>query len=229
MKTVLFICVHNAGRSQMAEAFFNHIAGGKARAISAGSQPADEVNPVAAQAMKEAGLDISRNKPKLLTLEMMKGVDRAVTMGCGDVCPVTTVQTDDWDLEDPKDKPLEEIRRIRDEIKERVNTLIDKVNQEGCMKSSLVELKNRVQETKNRSEVLKLREDISKFMESPQFEQLSEKDKDFVMDLLAKVHSKEEQYKGCDPLNCVSRPGNQVNKGRDKRGPEPTALMKTRG
>lgn len=130
MKTILFICVHNAGRSQMAEAFFNRMAGGKARAISAGSQPADGVNPVAAQAMNEVGLDISRNKPKPLTLEMMKGVDRAVTMGCGDVCPVTTVPTDDWDLDDPKDKPIERIRIIRDEIKMKVGELLKEIVEE---------------------------------------------------------------------------------------------------
>lgn len=130
MKTVLFICIHNAGRSQMAEAFFNRMAGGKARAISAGSQPADGVNPLAAQAMNEVGLDISRNKPKLLTPEMMDGVDRAVTMGCGDVCPVTTVPTDDWELEDPKDKNIERVRIIRDEIKARVSDLIKENGEE---------------------------------------------------------------------------------------------------
>lgn len=130
MKTVLFICVHNAGRSQMAEALFNLMAKGKARAISAGSQPADEVNPVAARAMKEVGLDISRNKPKPLTLEIMDGVDRAVTMGCGDVCPVTTVPTDDWNLEDPRDKPISQIRIIRDEIKSKVIDLIREIVEE---------------------------------------------------------------------------------------------------
>jgi len=191
----------------MAEAFFNQMAEGKARAISAGSQPADRVNPAAASAMNEIGIDISSNKPKLLTYEMMEGVDMAVTMGCGDVCPVTTVPTIDWGVEDPKDKSIQEVRRIRDEIKERVNILIDKINQEEYMKSSVVELKKRVQEIKNASEVLKLREEISKFIESPQFEQLSEKDKDIVLDLLAKVHSKEDQYKGCDPLTLLSRPG----------------------
>ncbi|MBN1368429.1 MAG: arsenate reductase ArsC [Dehalococcoidales bacterium] len=124
MKTVLFICVHNSGRSQMAEAFFNGLAVGKARAISAGSQPADKVSPVAVEAMREVGIDISRNKPKLLTLEMMEGIEKAITMGCEETCPVTTVETEDWGLEDPKDKPIEEVRLIRDKIKRRVENLI---------------------------------------------------------------------------------------------------------
>lgn len=130
MKTVLFICVHNASRSQMAEAFFNRMAEGKARAVSAGSQPADQVNPVAVQAMREVGLDISRNKPKPLTFEMMEGVDLAVTMGCGDVCPMTTEQTDDWEMEDPKHKPIERVRIIRDDMKARVSELIREMIEE---------------------------------------------------------------------------------------------------
>jgi protein-tyrosine-phosphatase len=124
MKTVLFICIHNAGRSQMAEAFFNQMARGKAKAISAGSHPADTVNPAAVAVMHEEGLDISRNTPKLLTREMMDGVDRAVTMGCGDACPVTTVKTEDWGLEDPKGKPVEQVRKIRDDIRRRVAKLV---------------------------------------------------------------------------------------------------------
>lgn len=124
MKTVLFICVHNSGRSQMAEAFFNQMARGKARAISAGSQPADRVNPAVVEAMTEVGIDISHNKPKLLTLETMDGIEKAITMGCEDTCPLTTVETEDWGLEDPKDKPIEQVRKIRDEIKNRVNNLI---------------------------------------------------------------------------------------------------------
>ncbi len=124
MKTVLFICVHNSGRSQMAEAFFNQMAQGKAKAISAGSQPADKVNPTVVEVMREVGIDISRNKPKLLTLEMMEGIALAITMGCENACPYTTVETRDWALEDPKDKPIEEVRKIRDEIKIRVTNLI---------------------------------------------------------------------------------------------------------
>ncbi|HEX7474834.1 MAG TPA: arsenate reductase ArsC [Dehalococcoidales bacterium] len=124
MKTVLFICVHNSGRSQMAEAFFNQMAKGKAKAISAGSHPADEVNPAVVEVMREVGIDISRNKPKLLTLEMMEEIDKAITMGCENACPYTTVETRDWALEDPKDKPIEQVRKIREEIKTRVEELI---------------------------------------------------------------------------------------------------------
>jgi arsenate reductase (thioredoxin) len=130
MKTVLFICVHNAGRSQMAEAFFNQLSGGKARAISAGSKPADRVNPVAVEAMQEVGLDISRNKPRLLTPELLDGVDLAITMGCGEdaSCPATWVKTDDWALEDPAGKTIGIVRKIRDEIKQRVEGLIKEID-----------------------------------------------------------------------------------------------------
>ena len=124
MKTVLFICVHNAGRSQMAEAFFNEMAKGKAKAISAGSQPADKVNPTVVAVMKEEEIDISQNKPKLLTLEMMEGIDKAFTMGCENTCPLTTVETEDWALEDPEGKPIEKVREIRDVIKGRVANLV---------------------------------------------------------------------------------------------------------
>ena len=108
----------------MAEAFFNQIARGKARAISAGSHPADKVNPTVVKAMQEVGIDISHNKPRLLTLEMMQGIDKAITMGCENACPLTTVPTEDWGLEDPKDKPIERVRIIRDDIKKRVNNLV---------------------------------------------------------------------------------------------------------
>jgi protein-tyrosine-phosphatase len=127
MKTVLFICVHNSGRSQMAEGYFNKMAEGKAKAISAGSQPAAKVNPIAVAVMREEGIDISRNKPKLLTMEMMEGIDRAITMGCEETCPLTTVPTEDWGLEDPKDKPIEQVRKIRDEIKDKVKRLIEQI------------------------------------------------------------------------------------------------------
>jgi arsenate reductase (thioredoxin) len=124
MKKVLFICVHNSGRSQMAEAFFNQMAKSKAKAISAGSQPAEKVNPVVVAVMKEVGIDISRNKPKLLTLEMMEGINLAITMGCENACPYTTAETRDWELEDPEVKPIEKVRNIRDEIESRVRKLL---------------------------------------------------------------------------------------------------------
>ena len=129
MRTILFVCVHNSGRSQMAEAFFNQLAKGKAQALSAGTQPADKVNPVVAEVMREVGIDISGNKPKALTMEMVEKADRMITMGCGAeagaVCPASFIKTEDWALEDPKGKPLERVRKIRDEIKYRVTTLLN--------------------------------------------------------------------------------------------------------
>jgi len=130
-KTVLFVCAHNSGRSQMAEAFFNKLAKGKAQALSAGTQPAGEVNPVVVEAMREAGINIGGNKPKALTMDMVDKADRMITMGCGAdaeaVCPVSFIETEDWALEDPKGKSLEQVRKIRDEIKERVNTLVKEI------------------------------------------------------------------------------------------------------
>jgi arsenate reductase (thioredoxin) len=130
METVLFICVHNAGRSQMAEAFFNQMAQGKACAISAGSKPAETVNTIAAQAMQEIGIDISQIKPKLLTTEMLEQANLVITMGCGEdtACPAAFVETEDWELEDPAGKSLPEVRVIRDEIKNRIFLLLRKIN-----------------------------------------------------------------------------------------------------
>jgi arsenate reductase len=125
-KRVLFVCVHNSGRSQMAEAYFNHFAGGKASASSARTQPASEINSTVAQVLREAGLDISHNIPRLLTLEMMQKADRVITMGCGaeKVCPASFVPTEDWQLEDPEGKPIEKVRQIRDAIRNKVTALI---------------------------------------------------------------------------------------------------------
>ena len=115
----------------MAEAFFNQLAKGKAKGLSAGTQPADKVNPVVVTAMKEVGIDIGANKPKALTIDMVEKADRMITMGCGaeteGVCPASFIETEDWKLDDPKGKPIEEVRRIRDEVRERVIILIDKL------------------------------------------------------------------------------------------------------
>ena len=131
MKTIVFVCVHNSSRSQMAEAFFNKMAGSKANAISAGTQPADTLNPTVVEAMREVGIDIVSNKPKALTLEMVEKADRMITMGCGaeagGLCPASFVETEDWELEDPKDKPIEQVRLIRDNIKQRVAKLISEL------------------------------------------------------------------------------------------------------
>ena len=131
MKTILFVCVHNSGRSQMAEAFFNQMVMGKARADSAGTQLADKVNLVVVEAMKEVDIDISGNKPKMLTMDMVEKAGRMITMGCGAeaeaVCPASFIETEDWALEDPKGKTLEQVRKIRDEIKERVIKLLNEM------------------------------------------------------------------------------------------------------
>lgn len=127
MQTVLFVCIHNSGRSQMAEAFFNHLARGRARAVSAGTSPDDNIDPAVTTVMKEVGIDLSRAKPKLLTQEMISQADKVVSMGCGveEVCPATYVETEDWGITDPKGRPLEEVRRIRDEISARVMQMLE--------------------------------------------------------------------------------------------------------
>jgi len=115
----------------MAEAFFNQIAEGKAQAYSAGTQPADKVNPAVVEAMREVGIDISGNRLKALTMEMVEKADRMITMGCsaeaGAVCPASFIETEDWALEDPEGKSLEEVRKIRDEIEERVIKLLNEL------------------------------------------------------------------------------------------------------
>ena len=130
MKKVLFVCVENAGRSQMAEAFANKYGEGKLTASSAGIKLADKVNPVVVEAMKEKGIDISMNKPKLLTTKMSNEADLIVTMGCGaaEICPGPFFKTTvDWGLEDPKGKPIEKVREIRDEIERKVTKLISEI------------------------------------------------------------------------------------------------------
>jgi arsenate reductase len=126
MDTVVFACIHNAGRSQMAAAFFNAVADpAKARAISAGTDPGPRVHPEVAAAMKEAGIDLEGATPQRLTAELVKGARYLVTMGCGDKCPyVPGAKVLDWPLEDPKGKPVERVRAIRDEIRARVDALL---------------------------------------------------------------------------------------------------------
>ena len=126
MKTVIFACVHNAGRSQMAAAFFNLTADpSKARAVSAGTAPGDRVHPEVVDAMREVGVDLSDARPQRLTPELATGAYMLVTMGCGDECPfVPGVIRDDWPLDDPKGKPIEVVRSIRDDIRSRVQHLI---------------------------------------------------------------------------------------------------------
>ncbi|PSS43157.1 heat-shock protein HtpX [Arthrobacter woluwensis] len=123
--TVLFVCVHNAGRSQMAAAYLTSLSGGEIEVRSAGSQPADQVNPAAVAAMAEVGIDMSAEIPKVLTTEAVQESDVVITMGCGDTCPFFPGKRyEDWVLEDPAGRGLEAVRPIRDEIKARVQDLI---------------------------------------------------------------------------------------------------------
>ncbi len=126
---LLFVCVGNAGRSQMAEAFLNSLAQGKAVATSAGTAPAGRVDPLVIKIMQEEAIDISVAVPKQLTQEMLDKADRVITMGCGveGVCPAKRVTAEDWGLPDPKGKSIDEVRLIRDEIKTRVMKLIEKL------------------------------------------------------------------------------------------------------
>ena len=123
--SVLFVCVHNAGRSQMAAAYLAHLGGGAVEVRSAGSQPADEVNPAAVAAMAEEGIDIAAQTPKVLTTEAVQDSDVVVTMGCGDTCPYFPGKRyEDWVLDDPAGQGVEAVRPIRDEIRGRVETLL---------------------------------------------------------------------------------------------------------
>lgn len=126
MRTFIFACIHNAGRSQMSAALFNRYADPtKARAISAGTKPAEHVHPVVLDAMREIGIDLSNAKPQKLTAELAEGADTLITMGCGDECPyVPGLRRDDWPLPDPKGQGIETVRQTRDEIRRRVVGLL---------------------------------------------------------------------------------------------------------
>jgi arsenate reductase (thioredoxin) len=122
---VLFVCVHNAGRSQMAAAFLDHLSQGAVEVRSAGSEPAEQVNAAAVAAMAEVGIDLTAAKPKILTTDAVKASDVVITMGCGDTCPFYPgTRYEDWELEDPAAKGVEALRPIRDEIRRRVETLL---------------------------------------------------------------------------------------------------------
>lgn len=127
--SVLFVCVHNAGRSQMAAAYLSHLSHGAVEVRSAGSAPADKVNPAAVAAMAEDGIDIAAETPKVLTTEAVQESDVVITMGCGDACPIFPGKRyEDWDLTDPAGKGIDGVRPIRDEIKARVLTLLDELD-----------------------------------------------------------------------------------------------------
>ena len=126
--TVLFVCVHNAGRSQMAAGYLQSLAGDRIEVLSAGSEPKDQINPVAVEAMAEEGIDIAANTPKLLTVDAVRGSDVVITMGCGDACPIFPGKRyEDWELDDPAGQDAATVRRIRDEIRDRVETLISEL------------------------------------------------------------------------------------------------------
>ncbi len=133
MKTILFVCVHNAGRSQMAEALVNHLAaerGLPVRALSAGTVAGQEINPAAREVMAEIGIPMEGQQPKPLTQVMADAADRVVTMGCGvdaEACPAHIHLSSDWGLDDPKDAPLKKVREIRDQIRSKVNALLDEI------------------------------------------------------------------------------------------------------
>ena len=131
--TVLFVCVHNAGRSQMAAGWLQHLAGDRVEVLSAGSAPADAINSVAVEAMAEEGVDIAGNTPKLLNDSAVQTADVVVTMGCGDECPyIPGKRYVDWDLEDPKDRPVDEVRATRDDIARRVDALVRELDASGA-------------------------------------------------------------------------------------------------
>ncbi|HEY6799043.1 MAG TPA: arsenate reductase ArsC [Agromyces sp.] len=123
--TVLFVCVHNAGRSQMAAGYLRDLAGDRVEVLSAGSEPKDEINPVAVEAMAEEGIDIAGNTPQILTVDAVKVSDVVITMGCGDACPIFPGKRyEDWELEDPAGKDLATVRRVRDDIRGRIEALL---------------------------------------------------------------------------------------------------------
>ncbi len=123
--SVLFVCIHNAGRSQMAAGYLRVLSGGAVEVRSGGSEPGDQINPIAIQAMAEEGIDISQGVPQLMTAEQVKDSDVVITMGCGDVCPIFPGKRyEDWELVDPRGKPIDEVRPIRDDIKVRVENLL---------------------------------------------------------------------------------------------------------
>jgi protein-tyrosine-phosphatase len=131
--TVLFVCVHNAGRSQMAAGFLRKLAGDRIEVLSAGSEPKDAINPIAIQAMAEEGIDIAGNTPKILTVDAVRESDVVITMGCGDACPIFPGKRyEDWVLDDPAGQPIEVVRPIRDEIRSRVRTLVEELVPPGA-------------------------------------------------------------------------------------------------
>ncbi len=132
MMTILLVCMHNSGRSQMAEVILNKLAIGRVRATSAGTEPAEAIDPMVVKVMREVGIDISHQKPKRLTPEMIKQADKVITMGCGleGICPATYMPTEDWDIDDPRGKPIQKVRGIRGQIQAKVLALLEEIKHE---------------------------------------------------------------------------------------------------
>ena len=126
--TVLFVCVHNAGRSQMAAGLLQELSGGRVEVLSAGSEPKDQINPMAIAVMAELGIDIANNVPKILTVEAVRESDVVITMGCGDACPIFPGKRyEDWELTDPAGKDIDTVRTVRDDIKARIELLLAEI------------------------------------------------------------------------------------------------------
>jgi len=131
---LLFVCVHNAGRSQMAAGFARALGGDRIDVLSAGSEPADQLNPVAIEAMAEVGIDIATNQPAILSVESVRRSDVVITMGCGDACPVFPGKRyEDWNLTDPAGQPIEIVRKVRDDIRSRIEALLAELNVTGSV------------------------------------------------------------------------------------------------
>jgi protein-tyrosine-phosphatase len=136
LASVMFVCVHNAGRSQMAQGFLQHLAGDRVEVRSSGTMPAEQVNPSAVEAMRELGIDISNSKPKVLTDEDVRASDYVITMGCGDACPFYPGKKYlDWKLDDPAGKGVEDVRPIRDQIRKLVEGLVAEIDQKASNQS----------------------------------------------------------------------------------------------
>ena len=133
MATALFVCLHNAGRSQMSAALFERAGGGRHHALSAGTTPGERVHPEVVEVMREVGIDLSDRKPQRLTRELAEAADVVVTMGCGDECPyIPGKRYTDWDVPDPKGKPVDEVRELRDEIARRVERLAEELDAQAA-------------------------------------------------------------------------------------------------
>jgi arsenate reductase (thioredoxin) len=209
MRYVLFVCNHNAGRSQMAEALFESHAPDDVRAESAGSAPAKQLWPNVVQAMHELGIDLSDRRPRRLSVEMQLHADWAVTMGCGDACPYVPTRVEDWDIRDPADEPIEVVREIRDEIEDRVEELIqarlpdirsDRTSHQLRLARLVPDLAREFQGQRSDQEIRACADAIlADYQEAPV--------RSFVMTIAHKRTRQCLAAEGCDPLATVESRG----------------------